>query len=342
MLRCLSDPSAVSPARLAGRVRRLAPATLVPLLLLAACTSPTIRNDPPSVGNYEVSIRVDPPSLQYGQKATINYAFTDKSTGKQVTNLPLMYNSTVHTVLVNHDMSYFRTGQAAGPVGGAYPVNLHFNDPDSYRLYAEFTTGYTPTQRLVYTHTVQFGLNAPSLEEPAPLVESPSPPQNTFYGVTVALDTGGPIKAGDSTTLHYTLTTAETGRPIRDLDPYNSAAGHVYILSADGEEYEHLVAGESIAGLGNAQYEPTSGGGTGSTSGNPVAPGQPNATALPGEATPTAGVTPAAGATPAARPPLGPDLTFEHKFEKPGLYKAWLQFLYHGQVVTADYVIRVQ
>jgi hypothetical protein len=342
MLRCLSDPSAVSPARLAGRVRRLAPATLVPLLLLAACTSPTIRNDPPSVGNYEVSIRVDPPSLQYGQKATINYAFTDKTTGKQVTNLPLMYNSTVHTVLVNHDMSYFRTGQAAGPVGGAYPVNLHFNDPDSYRLYAEFTTGYTPTQRLVYTHTVQFGLNAPSLEEPAPLVESPSPPQNTFYGVTVALDTGGPIKAGDSTTLHYTLTTAETGRPIRDLDPYNSAAGHVYILSADGEEYEHLVAGESIAGLGNAQYEPTSGGGTGSTSGNPVAPGQPNATALPGEATPTAGVTPAAGATPAARPPLGPDLTFEHKFEKPGLYKAWLQFLYHGQVDTADYVIRVQ
>jgi hypothetical protein len=342
MLSCLSDPSAVSPARLAGRARRLAPATLVPLLLLAACTSPTIRNDPPSVGNYEVSIRVDPPSLQYGQKATINYTFTDKTTGKQVTNLPLVQNATVHTVLVNHDMTYFRTGQAAAPVGGAYPVNLHFNDPDSYRLYAEFTTGYTPTQVLVYTHTVQFGLNAPSLEEPAPLVESPAPRQNTFYGVTVGLDTGGPIKAGESTTLHYTLTTAETGQPVRDLDPYNSAAGHVYILSADGEEYEHLVAGESIAGLGNAQYEPTSGGMTGSTSGNPVAPGQPNATALPGEATPTTGATPAAGATPAPRPPLGPDLTFEHKFEKPGLYKAWLQFLWHGQVITADYVIRVQ
>ena len=342
MLRRLSDPSAVWPARLAGRARRLAPAIAVPLLLLAACTSPTLRNDPPSVGNYEVSIRVDPPSLQYGQKATISYAFTDKTTGKQVTNLPLVQNATVHTVLVNHDMSYFRTGQASGPVNGAYPVNLHFGDPDSYRLYAEFTTGYTPTQRLVYTHTLQFGLNAPSLEEPAPLVESPTPRQNSFYGVSVGLDTGGPIKANESTTLHYTLTTAETGQPIRDLDPYNHAAGHVYIISADGEDYEHLVAAEAVAGMGNAEIEPTSGGMTGSTSGNPVAPGQPGATALPGEATPTTGATPAAGATPAPRPPLGPDLTFEHKFSKPGLYKAWLQFLWHGQVVTADYVVRVQ
>src|SRR5690242_16631327 len=105
------------------------------LLLLAACNGPTVLHAPPDAGRYRVEVRVDPPSLQEGNKATLSYLFTDTQNGKQAVNLPLVNGATVQTTVVNRDLTWFRTGQAAGPVNGAYSVNLRFGPPDSYRLY---------------------------------------------------------------------------------------------------------------------------------------------------------------------------------------------------------------
>ncbi len=36
------------------------------------------------------------------------------------------------------------------------------------------------------------------------------------------------------------------------------------------------------------------------------------------------------------------EIAFRHTFAAPGLYKVWGQFLdHHGQVITADFVVRV-
>ena len=37
----------------------------------------------------------------------------------------------------------------------------------------------------------------------------------------------------------------------------------------------------------------------------------------------------------------GPTVTFHTVFPRPGLYKAWAQFLHHGKPLTADFVVRV-
>ncbi len=334
--------------------------------LVAACNGPTVRHESSSAGQYAVEVHVDPPNLQDGQKATFSYGFTNTRTGKPEVALPVVYGGTVRTTLVNHDLTWFRTGVASGPVAGVYPVNLRFGPPDSYRLYSEFTSAYTPTARLLYTETTAFGQDAPSLEQPAALAPS-ADLQSSFYGVVVKLDTGGALRAGQPATFHYTLSQVGTGTPVRDANPLDGAAAHLYVISADGEEFSHLVAREPPTGAMNAENEPTSGGSSGSQSGNPLAPGRPGATpigggtpavtpTIVGTTAPTAGTTalasgtagPTAGtagqsaaATPTPAPGLGPDLTFAPTFTKPGLYKAWLQFLYHGQVVTADYVVNV-
>lgn len=372
MLRRVSVPSAHPQRARAGHWAAIFGA-LATVMLLAACVGPTVREDPESVGHYQVAVRIDPPMLQYGQKATLNYAFTDQATGKQVINLPAEGNTTVHATLVNHDLTWFRTGKAVGPVGGAYPVNLKFNDPDAYRVFVEFSSGYTPTERLLYTHTLAFGNTDASLEEPAHLTETFRQPDGTYgpvtyYGVGVTLDTGGALKAKEPATLRYTLTLGDT--PVRDLSPFDGALGHLFIISADGEEFAHRLAREAAPGTQNSMYGPTEGGAIGSTSGNPESPGQPGTVPTPatigaaGTETPSAGQTPTVGMTPSgasgtmtpsgdvagpsaqATPNLGtglgPDLTFEHEFEKPGAYKLWLQYLYHGVVVTADYVVCVE
>ncbi len=349
--------------------------TLVLAALLPACTGTTVRNDPPSVGaathGYDVVIRVDPPTtMQQGQKATINYVFTDRKTGKQTTTLPMVGGVTVHTVGVSHDLKWFHTGQAVGPVGGAYPVNLRFEGADSYEMYAEFTSAYTPTEQLIYTHTLSFGAGPASLEEKVTLPENTSTGQgNVYYGVAVKLDNGAPqadgqplvYHVGRPARFHYTLSVG--GQPTHELEPYNGSLGQLYIISADKEAFAHLRAQEAAPAMGNAEIDPSAGGGSGSQSGNPAGGGAGMTTPAPGGDTPVPAAGPTAdtrsGSASAVTPPAsaagptaqatfvrptggGPDLTFEHQFEKPGQYKTWLQFLYHGQVVTADYVVRVE
>jgi hypothetical protein len=347
MLRRVSRVSAFGTRPHPARSALPGAALALALVALTACAGPTVVDAPRTAGQYDVSVRMDPPSLQLGQKATLTYSFVDQKSGKPAVDLPRLGGVIIQTTLVNHDMQWFRTGTATAPTAGGYPVNLRFGGPDSYRVYSEFTSAYTPTQNLVFSHTISFGNNPPSLEQPAPLVES-SALENVFYGVAVRLDKGAPYHPEQATRIHYTLSNG--GQPVRDLDPLNGAAGHLIIISADGEEFAHEYAQEAVPAVPNAQIEPTTGGATGSTGGNPVS-GGPAATATGGgapAATATeggAGGTPTGGATaqPTAPPgpPLGPDLTFEHRFEKPGLYKMWLQFLYHGQIVTADYVVRV-
>src|SRR5207253_2839699 len=102
-------------------------------------------------------------------------------TGKTVTNLPAFGGVTVHTTLVSQDMKWFQTGAATSAVGSGYPVNLRFADPGAYALYAEFTSAYTPTERLIYTHTLTFGENVPSLEAPLTLQETTSTDQGNVF-----------------------------------------------------------------------------------------------------------------------------------------------------------------
>src|SRR6476469_8292363 len=198
MLRRVSRVSESRTPPNAARRMLLGAALALALGALAACDGPTFVDAPRAVGQYDVSVLMDPPSLHQGQKATLTYSFVDQKTGKPAVDLPLLGGAIIQTTLVNHDMQWFRTGTSDAPTAGGYPVNLRFGGPDSYRVYSEFTSGYTPTQNLVYSHTISFGNNPPSLEKPAPLIES-SANENVFYGVAVRLDKSAPYRAGDAT-----------------------------------------------------------------------------------------------------------------------------------------------
>lgn len=102
---------------------------------------------------------------------------------------------------------------------------------------------------------------------------------------------------------HFTYTVTRDGRPVTDLTPYLAAAAHVAIVSADGREFAH-THGEPV-GIGQA--------GTGMGS---------------------------MDAVPAS---FGPDITVQHTFPRPGVYKMWAQFQTHdGHIITAALVVRVR
>ena len=59
----------------------------------------------------------------------------------------------------------------------------------------------------------------------------------TVDGVRVELH--GQAQVGTTSDLTFSLTDARTGQPLRDLQPYLAAAGHVVIMRADGQTFAH-------------------------------------------------------------------------------------------------------
>jgi len=127
----------------------------------------------------------------------------------------------------------------------------------------------------------------------------------TIDGVTVALDVPHAITAGRAARFTYRLT--RDGHPVTDLAPYLGAAAHVAIVSEDTRAFAH-THGEA-AGQGN------------------------------GHAGHGAMAEMEMDTVPAA---FGPEVTFTHSFARPGLYKIWGQFGYHGRVLTVPFVVQAR
>jgi Cu+-exporting ATPase len=88
---------------------------------------------------------------------------------------------------------------------------------------------------------VTIGGTAPG---PAPLAAGPR--SVVVGGERVTLD--GEIRAGTRSDLDFTVTDAETGRPVDDLQPYLAAAGHVIVMRGDGSTFSHAHAEVTDAG----------------------------------------------------------------------------------------------
>lgn len=352
-------------------------------LTLTACVGPTVVNGSDQAGPFNVRIKTDPPTLQAGQKATLNYYFTDPAdSGKPVTNLALVDQVPLQVFVADRQLAYVRHDYSPGPtLANSYPVNVQFGHEGTYYVYAELaptvlvTDTVTnkrvpkPGDTVVYSSTLSFGTGGQVEEEAAPLNEDVRP--KNAGGVTIALSTTNALRVGQPARFVFTL--SELGQPINTLALYLGAAGHLFILDAEGQHFAHVRAQESRGAAQEAGGAVTgagagagSGSGTGAESGNPSQLATPanNGTPVAGPATPTIGTGGAAAsaagtstpgnATSGYHPPptvppstsmgggtYGPSISFEHEFEEPGLYKLWGQFLYRGQVLTADFVVRV-
>jgi Cu+-exporting ATPase len=103
--------------------------------------------------------------------------------------------------------------------------------------------------------------------------------------------------------IHFTYTVTRTGQPVTDLKSYLAAAAHVAIVSRDGRDFAH-THGEPL-GIGQA------GNGLGGMDTVPAS--------------------------------FGPDVTVQHTFPRPGLFKIWAQFqTQEGHIITAAFVVRVR
>jgi Cu+-exporting ATPase len=74
-------------------------------------------------------------------------------------------------------------------------------------------------------------------QAPAPHPVTPGPRTITVDGIRVELH--GQAQVGATSDLTFSLADARTGQPLRNLQPYLAAAGHIVIMRADGQTFAH-------------------------------------------------------------------------------------------------------
>jgi Cu+-exporting ATPase len=210
----------------------------------------------------------------------------------------------MHLIAVRSDLLQFQHVHPQ-PTGtpGEYALEVAFPEAGTYFLYNEFVRANG--QDILLRDTLAVGDGAPTMA-PSTLVEDLAS-KEVASDARVTLQQASDVRAGQETELRFRLDDPRTGEPVRDLQSYLGAPAHVVILDGSGQSFAH-THGEQVGVAASGH----GGGGSGH------------------------------GAHDTASAAYGPEIAFHHTFSTPGLYKIWGQFRdHHGQVLTADFVVRV-
>jgi Cu+-exporting ATPase len=196
-------------------------------------TMMTTEIPPVDAAEAHVRVHVDvPPITEPGVRTRVEVTLTDTRTGRPVTGLGLTHSVWMHLIATRADLGTFAhvhpepTGQA-----GRFAVEMTFPTAGEYVINTEFRR-VADIADIHDRQVITVGGAAPA---PQPIVVGPR--TQVVDGVRVELT--GEAKVGEASDLTFRFRDAATGTPLRDLQPYLAAAGHVVIMRADGETFAH-------------------------------------------------------------------------------------------------------
>ncbi|MFE3997565.1 heavy metal translocating P-type ATPase [Nocardioides sp. YIM B13467] len=170
----------------------------------------------------------------------LRFLVTDAATGDPVTDLGRTHQAWMHVIVTSQDLSWFRHLHAE-PTGrpGELETDVTFPAGGTYRVDTEFRRRADMADVLDRQQVTVEGTQPPAV----PLEASPR--SSTVDNLTVTLE-GTPV-ADQQSDLHFRFEDS-TGKVVDDLQPYLGAAGHVVVMSADGETFVHGHAeGDELA-----------------------------------------------------------------------------------------------
>ena len=196
-------------------------------------TMMTTEIPPVDAAEARVHVRISVPAgTRPGVPARVVVTVTDTSSGRPVSDLRLTHSVFMHLIATRADLATFShvhpepTGTA-----GELAVEMTFPTPGRYIVNTEFRRN----GQMAGIHDRQLVTIAGPAPAPRPV--TPGPRTIVVDGVRVELH--GRAQAGVTSDLTFSLADAHSGRPLRNLQPYLAAAGHVVIMRADGQTFAH-------------------------------------------------------------------------------------------------------
>ncbi len=179
-----------------------------------------------SQGGYTLDLKT--PRIEADRKAELRFAVVQDSTGRKVTAYQREHGKELHLILASRDMSVYHHLHPVRAADGTWSTLVDLPKAGSYRLFADFRP------RGGEALTLGADLAASGTYEPAELPERNSTAR--VDGYEVKLD--GDLTPGKAS--EVALMVNKDGKPVRDLQPYLGAYGHLVALRSGDLAYLHV------------------------------------------------------------------------------------------------------
>ncbi|MFG2881144.1 hypothetical protein ACGFYV_02255 [Streptomyces sp. NPDC048297] len=179
-----------------------------------------------SEGGYTLDLKT--PAVEPGKTTDLRFRVVRDSTGRALTDYQQEHTKELHLIIASRDLTLFRHLHPTRAADGTWSTPVNLPKAGTYRVFADFTP------RGGEGLTLGADLTASGMYEPARL---PVPAATTEVdGYEVGLRGSlAPDRAGE-----LTLSVTRNGRPVRDLQPYLGAYGHLVALRSGDLAYLHV------------------------------------------------------------------------------------------------------
>jgi hypothetical protein len=179
-----------------------------------------------SDGGYTLDLKT--PRLQAGKSAELRFAVVRDASGRQVTRYAREHDKELHLIVASRDLTEYRHLHPTRAADGTWSTPVDLPRAGGYRVFADFK----PTGGEALALGADLAVSG--AYEPTRL-----PAHNTTAEVDgYEVELGGGLTPGKAGEL--TLTVTRNGNPVRDLQPYLGAYGHLVALRSGDLAYLHV------------------------------------------------------------------------------------------------------
>ena len=213
------------------------------------CGMPLEPLDPhKAAAAYRLELETDQSLIQPGRSFSLTAMVRAQGRDEVVKDFTVVHEKRFHLFVISRDLQHYRHLHPNQDANGAWIEELTLPVEGEYRVYADvLPTGARP-QLLVGTLRV----GGPASASAPPVTLEPDRTLERTLGdlrVRLSLPRGGLVADGHQP-LRFQFTHAETGAPIRDLQPYLGAWGHTVMVSEDMAHFVHAHPSEAVVGKG--------------------------------------------------------------------------------------------
>jgi hypothetical protein len=191
-------------------------------------------------------VETEPAGAKAGAPVTLKLMIHEAD-GTMLNEFEVVHEKKVHLIIVREGLDQFGHVHPEIDADGNMTVEFNFPTGGSYRLYAD----YKPAKKdpAVSTAVVKIAGDAPA----APPLKPNVPGKAKGDGLDAEIAVKG-TKAGSPSTITFKVLDP-SGQPVKDLEPYLGAMGHLVLISSDGKEYVHVHPITKAAKDGNVEFE---------------------------------------------------------------------------------------
>lgn len=202
------------------------------------CDMQLIAGNPFDTREYGLDLRTSPGAVEPGVPFTMRLMVRHPATGKPVRKFETVHEKQFHLFVISQDLSAFQHIHPELDADGAWQIEVTVPKAGYYKVLSDFVpTGGSP--QFLGRTLVTSGFDGDLLSQAAQLTADASEVKTVdTITANLALDPEK-LLAGQYGHLMFTFTDAETGEPVRDLQPYLGAFGHTLILSEDMLDVVH-------------------------------------------------------------------------------------------------------